>query len=107
MAHPRFGGLGGELTCPPPEKILGGGEPPQKDGALTSCGGPNGQFLPQNQGKNGQIFPLAPKALVEFLKEPTIVFNLAQICVKTAQKRKNCFRSVHGGAKASISPQKR
>ena len=56
-------GGGGELTWPPQKKFLGGGRaPPQKDGALTSCGGPNGQFLPQNQGKNGQIFPLAPKA---------------------------------------------
>ena len=99
----------GASSLGPPRKNSWGGEPPspQKDGALTSCGGPNGQFLPQNQGKNGQIFPLAPKALAEFLKEPTIVFKLAQICVKKAQKRKNCFRSVHGGAKVSISPQKR
>ena len=86
---PDLGGAGGRahLPLPPQKKFLGGEPPPPpKDGALTSCGGPNGQFLPQNQGKNGQIFPLAPKALAEFLKEPTIVFKLAQICVKNGSK---------------------
>ena len=89
MAPPRFGGLGGgRAHLPPPEKILGGGEPtPPKGRCFDFLRGAK-QFLPQNQGKNGQIFPLAPKALAEFLKEPTIVFKLAQICVKTAQKRK-------------------
>ena len=101
MPPSQIWGAGGRAHLAHPEKILGGGEPPppKNDGSLTSCGGPNGQFLPQNQGKNGQIFPLAPKALAEFLKEPTIVFKFAQICVKTAQKRKNCFRSVRSGAK--------
>ena len=101
--------LGGGSSLGPPRKNFGEASPPppQKDGALTSCGGANGQFLPQNQGKNGQIFPLAPKAVAEFLKEPTIVFKLAQICVKTAQKRKKLLQKCPWGRKASIFPQKR
>ena len=96
-AHPDLGGWGASSLAPPPEKILGGlapPPPPQNDARLTSCGGPERAIFPQNQGKNGQIFPLAPKALAEFLKVPTIGFKLAQILrqngLKTQQLLQKC-----------------
>ena len=74
----------------PPRKNSWGRAPPpplQKDGALTSCGGPSGQFLPQNLGKNGQIFPLTPKAPRGI---PQRAYNSLQI---GSNLRKNCSKT--------------
>ena len=91
-------GAGRRAHLPPhPETILGGGSPPspkKNDARLTSCGGPErATFSPKSEQK-WPNFPLAPKALADFLKVPTIGFKLAQILrqngLKTQQSLQKC-----------------
>ena len=104
---PRFGG--GELTWPPPpEKILGGRRAPPPKGRCFDFlrGAKRAIFAP----KLGQKWPNFPARAKGARGIPQRAYNSLQIgsnLRKNGSKREKCFRSVHGGAKASISPQKR
>ena len=65
MAPPRFGraGLGGRAHLPTPQKKFLGGRapPPQKDGALTSCGGGKRAIFAPKSGQKWPNFPARAK----------------------------------------------
>ena len=93
-------------SSPPPEKILGGRAPPKGRCFDFLRGAKQAIFAP----KSGQKWPNFPARAKGARGIPQRAYNSLQIgsnLRKTAQKRKNCFRSVHGSAKASILPQKR
>ena len=96
------GGLGGELTCPPPpEKILRGARTRKTYARLTSCGGPERAIFPPKSGQKWPNFSARAKGARGI---PQSAYNRLQIGSNFAPKR---LKNATIAPKVSMVAQKR